>query len=57
MNQTLLIIFLLVLGLSNLYLAYQIVEWQVTVTELFEMVYENRTVLEMLKLFGAGVEI
>jgi hypothetical protein len=33
------------------------VELQVTVTELFEMVYENRTVLEMLKLFGAGVEI
>ena len=57
MNQTLLIIFLLVLGLSNLYLAYQIVELQVTVTELFEMVYENRTVLEMLKLFGAEVEI
>ena len=33
MNQTLLIIFLLVLGLSNLYLAYQIIELQVTVTE------------------------
>lgn len=57
MNQKLLIIFLLVLGFSNLYLAYQIIELQVTVTELFEIVYENRTVLEMLKLFGLGVEI
>ena len=57
MNQKLLIIFLLVLGFSNLYLAYQLIELQVTVTELFEIVYENRTVLEMLKLFGLGVEI
>jgi len=57
MNQKLLVIFLLVLGFSNLYLAYQIIELQVTVTELFEIVYENRTVLEMLKLFEFGVEI
>ena len=57
MNQKLLIIFLLVLGLSNVYLAYQIIELQVTVTELLEMVYENRTIIEMLTLFGVGVDV
>jgi hypothetical protein len=55
MEKRLLIIFVFVLGLSNLYLAYQIIDLQVTVTELYEIVYENRAVLELLKLFGVGV--
>lgn len=55
MERKLIIFLVFLLALSNLYLAYQIIDLQVTVTELFEMVYENRTVLEMLKLFGVDV--
>jgi hypothetical protein len=52
MERKLLIVLVFVLGLSNLYLTYQIIDLQVTVTELYEIVYEHRAVLELLKLFG-----
>jgi hypothetical protein len=55
MEKKLIIFFVFSLALSNLYLAYQIIELQTTVAELYVMVYENRTVLELLKLFGVDV--
>ena len=56
-EKVLIIIFLFVLGLSNLFLAYQIIDLQMTVTELFEMVYKHDAFLRMIEMFSPGMEI
>tara|TARA_Y100001936_G_C15954723_1_gene602202 strand:- start:97 stop:279 length:183 start_codon:yes stop_codon:yes gene_type:complete len=56
-EKVLIIIFLFVLGLSNLFLAYQIIDLQMTVTELFEMVYKHDAFLRMIEFFKPGTEV
>jgi len=56
-EKILIVIFLFVLGISNLFLAYQIIDLQATVTELFNMVYKHDAFLRIIEMFNSGMEV
>jgi cell division protein FtsL len=57
-ERALIIILVVAMALSNLFISYQIIDLQSTVTHLFEKVYMHEAILQILDLFqgNRGVE-